>query len=134
MKNIDNYNIIIYDGVCGFCNKWVQFILNNKPDNHIRFIAYQSEFAQSYIDKYGIDDINSILLIEGNKFYDRSNAILRIMRLLGSNWKYVYYLIYIPRPIRDVVYTIFAKNRYKLQGKVDYCRLPTSGERELFVE
>ena len=134
LNNNNKIKIIIYDGVCGFCNKWVQFILNNKPDNHIRFIAYQSELAQSYIDKYGIDDINSIILIEGGKLYDRSNAILRIMRLLGSNWKYAYYLISIPRSIRDVVYKIFAKNRYKFQGKIHSCRIPTSGEREFFVE
>ena len=126
--------IIIYDGICGFCNRWVQFILNNKPDNNIKFIAYQSESAEPIIKKYNIISLESIVLIEGNKFYDRSNAMLRIMRLLGSSWKYVYYFIYTPHPIRDVVYKIFAKNRYKLMGKVDSCKIPTSRERELFVE
>jgi len=126
--------IIIYDGVCGFCNHWVQFILDHKPNPNIQFVSFQSPLSKPYRQKYGITTMNTILLIEDEKCYRQSTAVLKVLRLLDTRWKYGYYLIYIPKYIRDLGYDIISKNRYLLMGKNQSCRLLTPQEKQFFME
>lgn len=132
--NFDTHLIIIYDGVCGFCNRSVQFILDHTPDDSIRFVSFQSDRAKPFLKKYKIKDMNSIILIESNRCYSKSTAILKIAKNLDSRWRYLYYLIYIPSFLRDTVYSLFSKNRYRIMGKNNSCRLLTPKEKEMFWE
>ncbi|MDH7446097.1 thiol-disulfide oxidoreductase DCC family protein [Aquimarina sp. 2201CG14-23] len=133
--SLQNKSIIIYDGVCGFCNKSVQFILQNKPNSEIRFIAFQSEIAKELMAKKEIKtDMSSILLVENGKLYSKSSAVLKVLNKLNTRWKYLYYFIIIPAPIRDFCYSIIAKYRYIIMGSSDQCRLLTKEERVFFLE
>lgn len=126
--------LIIYDGVCGFCDRWVQFILDNQPHKDIRFIAFQSEKAKPFLEQYQITDMNAIIFIENDVCYTQSTAILKILNYLDSKWKNLYYLIYIPVGIRNLVYHLISKNRYVLMGKNASCRIPTHHEKSLFID
>ncbi len=126
--------IIIYDGVCGVCNNWVQFILKNNPDPEIRFVSFQSKVSKPYREKFEIVNMDSLLLIENEKCYRQSTAILKIFKLLNSNWKYIYSFIYIPRVIRDFFYNHISKNRYFLMGKRENCKILTSKDKSFFLE
>ncbi len=137
ISNLDlkDKSIIIYDGVCGFCNHTIQFILRNKPDKDIRFVAYQSETAQELMRQFAITpDMSSILLIQHKKYYTKSSAVLKILQHLQSPWRYLYYLIIIPGFIRDSCYSIISRYRYLIMGKSEQCRLLSAEERFFFLE
>ena len=128
------HNIIIYDGICGFCNKWILFILDHQPDRTLRFISFQSKKAKVYLEKYDIKDISTIVFIENNTCYKHSTAILKIVKHLNSTWRYFHYFIYVPSIIRDYIYIFIARNRYKLMNKKHQCRILLSHEKDLFLD
>ena len=130
---IEQIILVIYDGSCGICNKTIQFILDNKPKPIIRFVSFQSKKAQPYIKKYNIKNMDSVVIIERGKSYTKSTAMLRLVKNLKTNWRYVYYLIVIPRPIRDLVYSIISKNRYRFTKKEFSCRLLSNKEKAFFI-
>ncbi|MER2106357.1 MAG: thiol-disulfide oxidoreductase DCC family protein [Solibacillus sp.] len=124
--------IVLFDGVCNICDASVQFIMNRDAGAH-HFASLQSEVGQQLIEKYGLRDVDSVVLIEEGRAYTKSTAALRIARHLGV-WKLFYALIVVPAPIRDLFYTAIAKNRYRLFGKKQVCKLPTAEERARFIE
>lgn len=131
---LDNKAIIIYDGVCGVCNKTIQFILNNKPNENIRFVAFQSPIAQNLLEKKKVAlDLSSIILIENEKIYSKSTAVLKIMHLLQTPYRFLYYFIIIPKFIRNTIYSKIAKYRYLILGKTEQCRILTSQEKQWFL-
>ena len=102
-----------------------------------KFASLQSGFAEEILRRNGIDEttLNTLILAEsGTKIYKRSSAALRIARRLRFPWHLFYAFIIIPPFIRDFIYDIIARNRYKWFGKRDACRIPTAEERERFVE
>ncbi|MCA9433751.1 MAG: DUF393 domain-containing protein, partial [Candidatus Omnitrophica bacterium] len=119
--------IILFDGVCNFCNSSVDFVIARDPKGIFRLGALQSEEAKPYLEKYEIDpdDLSSMALIEDGKLYRRSTAALRIARRLKQPWPLLYVFIVIPPFVRDFVYNWIAKNRYKWFGKMESCRMPT---------
>ncbi|MCA9410072.1 MAG: thiol-disulfide oxidoreductase DCC family protein [Candidatus Omnitrophica bacterium] len=127
--------IILFDGVCNFCNSSVDFVIARDPKGIFRLGALQSEEAKPYLEKYEIDpdDLSSMALIEDGKHYRRSTAALRIARRLKQPWPLLYVLIVIPPFVRDFVYNWIAKNRYKWFGKMESCRMPTDELRERFL-
>ena len=127
--------IILFDGVCNFCNSSVDFVIARDPKGIFRLGALQSEEAKPYLEKYEIDpdDLSSMALIEDGKLYRRSTAALRIARRLKQPWPLLYVLIVIPPFVRDFVYNWIAKNRYKWFGKMESCRMPTDELRERFL-
>lgn len=128
-------NIILFDGVCNLCNASVQFIIERDPTAIFRFAALQSDFGQSILAKNSVNTEggDSIILVEDGKVYDRSTAALRIARRLSGSIKLLYVFIIIPRPIRDFVYKIIAKNRYRWFGKQDACWMPTKALKARFL-
>lgn len=127
-------SIVLFDGVCNFCNGSVNFIIRNDPEKRFRFAALQSEAGQELRAKYGIgEDVDSIVLIEEGKAYTHSTAGLRIAKTLGGIWSLGYVGIIIPAFIRDLLYRTFAKNRYRLFGRQDACMLPTPDVRDRFI-
>lgn len=125
--------IILFDGLCNFCDASVQFIM--KRDNGaFRFASLQSEIGQRFVQQFHLQDVDSVVLIEHNQAYIKSTAALKIAKQLNGLWKLAYSAIVIPVPLRDFLYTSFAKNRYRIFGKKEVCKLPTPEERARFIE
>src|SRR5215468_3756627 len=126
--------IVLFDGVCNFCNGTVNFIIARDSAGYFKFAPMQSETGQELRAKCGVsDEVDSIILIEDDTAYIYSSAALRIARRLGGMWPSVYILMAVPKPIRDFFYKLFARNRYRLFGKKDVCMVPTPEVRERFL-
>jgi predicted DCC family thiol-disulfide oxidoreductase YuxK len=134
--------IILYDGVCGLCNRLVQFLLKHDKQGRLRFAALQSDFAEKVLGRHGIDakDLDTVQVIEnyeqpGERVLQRSDAILRAGRELGGLWGASSSIAkIIPRPLRDLVYRFVATNRYRMFGKYDTCMLPDPDQRSRFLD
>jgi predicted DCC family thiol-disulfide oxidoreductase YuxK len=127
-------NIILFDGVCNFCDRSVLFIIKNDKQAIYKFASIQSDAGQELIKKHNVPaDIDSIILIENNTCYYKSTAALRICRNLSGGWKLLSCLLIIPKPFRDYFYEIIARNRYKWFGKKDQCMLPSPEIRKRFL-
>lgn len=127
--------IIFFDGVCNLCTGSVQFIIKRDRKDVFRFAALQSEQAQQYLSLFGADlkELNTILLLEDGKVYQRSTAALRIVRRLSGTWPLLYGLIIIPAFIRDWVYRQIAKRRYRIWGQQESCMIPTAELKAKFL-
>ena len=128
-------NIILFDGVCNFCDSSVNFIIDRDKKNVFKFAALQSEKGQEILDYFKLpkDDFDSFVFIENDKVFKKSSAALWIAYKLGGVWKIFYPFIIIPKFIRDFLYNLIAKNRYKLFGKKDACRIPTPELKQKFL-
>ncbi|KAB7705546.1 DUF393 domain-containing protein [Bacillus aerolatus] len=126
--------IILFDGECNFCDSSVQFIIKRDPKGKFYFASLQSDTGKSLLKKHRVPaDVDSIIVIEGDKVYSRSAAALRISRHLKGAWKLLYVLILVPSPIRNAAYDFIAKNRYNWFGKRDSCMLPSPSVRKRFI-
>lgn len=127
--------IILFDGVCNFCNDSVNFMIERDSNNYFKFATLQSGIATELCEKHKVDRKNtdSIILVEDEKAHTHSTAALRIARRLDGIWSVLYIFIVIPKFIRDFFYKLFAKNRYSLFGKKDECMIPTPEVRERFL-
>lgn len=125
----------MFDGVCNFCNFWVNFILDRDKKDHFKFAALQSEPGQKLLSKFNLSktDFDTFILIDGESYFTKSTAALKIAGNLSGPIKIVNGLIILPRFFRDFIYTIIAKNRYNFFGKRDACRIPTKEERMKFL-
>ena len=104
----------------------MNFVIDRDPQGTIYFAPLQSEYARKLLEKHQIGmELNTIVLLEDGKVYDRSTAALRIARLLNGPWPLLYASIVMPRFIRDGVYRWIARNRYRWFGKTQACRVPT---------
>jgi predicted DCC family thiol-disulfide oxidoreductase YuxK len=126
MKNKINI-VLLYDEECKLCNSILQFIIKRDLKMKFRFAALQSERGQTLLKKFDFQPnyLESLIFIQGNQYYIKSSAVLNILMELGFVWKIFFLMRLIPLPIRDFIYTIIAKSRYKLFGKCDKCKLPT---------
>jgi predicted DCC family thiol-disulfide oxidoreductase YuxK len=127
--------IVLFDGVCNLCNRSVQLILRHDPAGRFRFASLQSPAGQEILGRLGIDPkaLDSILVVEGEHWYRESDAALRVARGLSGPWKMLWALRVIPRPLRDGLYRLIARNRYRWFGKQETCWLPTPELRERFL-
>ena len=127
--------IILFDGDCNLCDQSVQFIIKRDTCNIYKFASIQSEAGQKLIKKYKVpEDIDSIILMDETHYFTKSTAVLRICKNLNGVWKTLYWFILIPRPFRDGLYHIIARNRYKWFGKKANCMIPTPEIRSRFLE
>lgn len=126
--------IIFFDGVCPVCNGFVDYVLKKDFKNHFQFCSLQSEFAKSNLPLM-YQDLDTVILMENNDVFIRSTAVLRILFQLGGHWNALaVFASAVPRPIRDFIYNLMAKNRYRFFGKFNTCRLPTSEQKSRFLE
>ncbi|MDM5154936.1 thiol-disulfide oxidoreductase DCC family protein [Bacillus sp. DX1.1] len=134
--NFSTNSIILFDGVCNLCNFWVQFVIERDPKAVFKFAPLQSEIAKSLIMKYGKEykREDSIILFEEGKLYTKSTAVLKILRKLRGPIKVLYIFIFIPKFIRDKIYDIVARNRYRWFGKQKSCMISTQGVQNRFLE
>jgi predicted DCC family thiol-disulfide oxidoreductase YuxK len=128
--------VVLFDGVCNLCSGSVQFLIEHDPEATLRFAPLQSESAQELLDAVGLTDydLDTIVLVEGEEYYTRSEAALRIARRLGRPWSLLWLARYVPRVLRDAVYDVVASSRYAVFGKNDRCMVPTPEVRDRFLE
>lgn len=127
--------VILFDGVCNFCNSAVNFTLKRNKKANIRFAPLQSEAGQKLLQQYNlpVTDMQSFVFIEKGKAYQRSAAGLSVCRHLRGLWPWCYGLIIVPEFIRDGIYNWIAKNRYKWFGVQQSCMIPTPEVRTRFL-
>lgn len=128
-------SVILFDGICNFCNSSVNYVIEHDPKGYFKFAALQSEIGERLKEKFCIDTIrtDSVILIEDDKVFTRSTAALRIARKLSGPASLLYAFIIVPRPIRDLLYDQFAKRRYKFFGERNACMIPTPEIRARFL-
>lgn len=126
---------MLFDGVCNFCNSAVNFIIKRDKKKRYVFGPLQSEPGRRLLAAHNLpaDKLSTFILIEDGKAYSKSAAALRIARNLSGLWPLLYPLIILPAFIRDIVYNIIAKNRYRWFGKMDQCMMPTAELRARFL-
>ncbi len=127
--------LILFDGVCNFCNYWVNFAIKRDRKKSLRFTPLQGETANRVLPRYNINPtaLRSVIIIDKDRFYTQSSAAIRICKHLDGGWKLLYGLMIIPKFIRDALYNIIARNRYKWFGKKDHCMIPSPGVKERFL-
>lgn len=127
--------IVLYDGVCGLCDRSVQLILRNDRRGRFRFAALQSDAGRTLLERFGLppEALDSVVLVEGGKAWLKSRAALRIAREMDAPWPLLWPLAIIPRPVADFLYGLVAKNRYRIFGKLDACMIPPPEVRARFL-
>ena len=132
----DDKPIILFDGVCNFCNAMVNFIIREDKKNVFRFATLQSESGKSLLARHQIDwkANDSFVLIEKDKAYQKSKASLRVYHKLSWYWKWTQVFWIVPKFLRDAVYNFIARNRYKWFGKKEECMIPTPAVKERFLD
>jgi predicted DCC family thiol-disulfide oxidoreductase YuxK len=130
-------NIVLFDGLCNFCNSTVLQIIKYDKRNHLKFSSLQSDFGKKISKLYKMDqnDLSTIIFIKNEKeVYKESTAVIEIIKLLEGKPKIFLIIKIIPRTIRDFFYQIISKNRYKLFGKRESCMIPTAEIRNKFLD
>ena len=127
--------VVLFDGVCNLCSGSVQFLIEHDPEARLRFAPLQSEPARELLEAVGLDDydFDTIVLVEGEEYYTRSTAALRIARYLERPWSLLWALRYVPKILRDAGYDVVASSRYAVFGKKDRCMVPTPDVQDRFL-
>ncbi len=126
--------IVFFDGVCGLCSHAVDFVMARDANATFRFAPLQGETARSLLPESDTQNLDSMAVSIDGRIYRRSSAVVRMLWGLGPHWQLAGGLLWlIPLPLRDLGYRIVAKQRYRLFGKHESCRLPTPEERERFL-
>jgi predicted DCC family thiol-disulfide oxidoreductase YuxK len=127
--------VVLFDGVCNFCNGTVNFLIRQDREKKLRFAALQSEAGQALLREHGLPtgEFGSFVFIEAGKAYTASTAGLRLYRHLPWYWRWTQIFWIVPRPLRDAVYNWIARNRYRWFGKKNACMIPTPDMRERFL-
>lgn len=128
--------VIFFDGVCNLCNSSVQFVIKRDPEKRFFFAALQSEYAKSNLSSNLANESNlqSIVLLKEGKTLTKSTAALSIAKELSGLWPILYLFVIIPRPLRDSIYDLIGRNRYKWFGKQDHCMIPTKELKDRFYD
>lgn len=134
MKNKQN-DVVLFDGVCNLCNDAITFIIKRDKKNHYRFAALESDIGAMYLKKHHINpqEMDSIILIRGERAYTKAGAALRIAQKMSGLWPLLYAFIIIPKFISNAVYDYIARNRYQWFGKKESCMIPTPQLRDKFL-
>jgi len=135
MVNSKEHTLILFDGICNFCNGSVNFIINRDRNDSFRFIPIQSDAGKNLCKQLGVNPLenDTFIVYKGGKVYTRSTAALRIVKKLSGLWPALYVFYFVPKFIRDSAYHLIAKNRYKWFGKKNSCMVPTPELREKFI-
>lgn len=130
----ETHPIVFFDGVCGLCNKSVDFIMSRDPDGIFRFSPLQGETARAMLSPEDVANLSTFVLFNDGRFYKRSSAVMRVLWTLGGWWRVPAVLLaIIPPPVRDLGYRAVVANRYRMFGKKETCRMPTPEERARFL-
>ncbi len=127
--------VVLFDGVCNLCHRSVQFIVKRDPGRRFRFAALQSERGRQLLTRHGLppEGLESLVLIDGGLSYTKSDAALRIAGRLPAPWPILATALVIPRPLRDGLYGVIARNRYRWFGRKDSCLVPSGDLADRFL-
>jgi len=127
--------VLLFDGVCNLCNWLVQFIIPRDPAGRIRFAPLQSQQGKALLSGHGLSTTNmdSVVLVEHDAVYQKSDAVLRLLELLGWPYRAATVAHLVPRSVRDTVYDVVAANRYDMFGKRDRCMIPEEDVSDRFL-
>ena len=133
--------IILYDGVCGLCNRLVQFVLKRDQRDYFRFASLQSNMASTTLQRHDRDpqDLDTVYVVvdygqPAERLLARSDAIMFLLNRLGGVWKLATLGKVLPRSVRDAMYELVATNRYRVFGKFESCMLPEPKHRAKFLD
>jgi predicted DCC family thiol-disulfide oxidoreductase YuxK len=128
-------NLILFDGVCNFCNAAVQMVIEIDRQQIFKFAPIQSELGQKLYRQHGLDpiDIQTLMLVDGDRILTESDAVLAVLSRLDGGWQLLSGFTVMPQPLRDWAYSEFARQRFRLFGKRDTCMMPTPELQERFV-
>lgn len=132
---MDMQPVIFFDGVCNLCNAAVQFIIKRDPSAIFRFCSLQSTQASQLLPEHNLESQNfsSLILLQKGKIYKQSDAALMIARQLEGPFKFLYGFIIVPPVIRNWVYNLVSKNRYRWFGKRNECMIPDASLAKRFI-
>lgn len=130
-----NSPILLFDGVCNLCNASVQWVIRRDPQGIFRFAPLQSETGQSLLRQSGLssEHFDTVVLVDGDRIFTRSDAALEIARRLGGLWSLLAVFRWVPRPVRNAVYDWIARHRYRWFGKTEACMIPRPEWKKRFV-
>ena len=135
-KKLEHDKIIFFDGVCGLCDQFVTILIDIDRKKILRFSPQQGKYFQTTEITVLINPQmgDSIFYYRGGRIFSKSTAVLNALSDLGGVWKICGIFKLIPKPMRDAVYDLVAKNRYQIFGKKESCRLPTAEEKSRFID
>jgi predicted DCC family thiol-disulfide oxidoreductase YuxK len=139
--------VVLFDGVCNFCDASVNFIIDHDKAGYFKFAPLQSEEGAKLANQYGFESataktdgassdlipIDSVILVENGKAYTHSTAAMKILKRLGAPWSWLSAFMIVPRSLRDWAYRVFARYRYRIFGRKDQCMLPSPDVRARFL-
>ena len=131
-----NHGIVFFDGVCNLCNQSVQFLIRKDKKDIFKFASLQSQTGQEFCKAQNIslNELTSVIYFKDGKTHIKSSAALHALNDLGGLWRLSFGFMIVPKFIRDFVYDLIAKNRYRLFGKRQECMLPTAENKAKFLE
>jgi predicted DCC family thiol-disulfide oxidoreductase YuxK len=135
MKPWPDDDIILYDGVCVFCSRWIRFVATRDVARRFRFTAIQSGYGTRLAQAFGInpDDPDTNAVVHGGVAYFKSDGALTVLSNLPG-WGWVRALRFVPKPVRDAAYNLVARNRYRIFGKYEECFIPDAAFRDRVME
>ena len=127
--------VLFFDGVCNLCSKSVQFIIEHEAQPVMRFASLQSPLAAQVLPALGAEPakLNSVVFVEDGVAYERSSAALRVAKHLKAPYRFMAVFLIVPSFLRDLIYEVIAKNRYRMFGKKEACWLPSPDLRARFL-
>jgi predicted DCC family thiol-disulfide oxidoreductase YuxK len=128
-------DVILYDGVCVFCSRWIRYVATRDVARRFRFTAIQSDYGTRLAKTFHIDpkDPDTNAVIHGGVAWFKSDGALTVLSALPG-WRWTRALFWVPRPIRDTVYNLVARNRYRIFGKYEECFVPDAAFRARVME
>jgi predicted DCC family thiol-disulfide oxidoreductase YuxK len=129
------HTVLLFDGECNLCNSTVNFILEKDKKGKIKFASLQSETGKQLSRESSVttSNLSSVVLIHNKQVFTKSDVVLQVSIILGGVWKLLALTRVIPRPIRNWIYDLIAKNRYKWFGKTNQCKLPSTNISSRFI-
>jgi predicted DCC family thiol-disulfide oxidoreductase YuxK len=127
--------VVLFDGVCNFCNGTINFLIRMDKQARLRFAPLQSQSGKALLERHQLpgDFIGSFILVEKSKVYQKSTASLKLLPYLSWYWQWARLGWIVPRFLRDCVYDLIARNRYKWFGKKEACMIPSPEVRSRFL-
>jgi len=131
----EHNHIVFFDGVCNLCNNTVDFLMHHNKDGNLKFSSLQSEFANRFLSQHSIDlnELSTIYFYTNGQLHHKSKAAFNIAQHLNVPYRYLNFFSFLPEGFSNIFYDLIAKNRYRLFGKKETCRIPTQAELSRFL-
>jgi predicted DCC family thiol-disulfide oxidoreductase YuxK len=125
--------IIFFDGHCGLCNKFVNFMIKADRKGVFKFSPLQSEFAKQNLMPSDVEDLKSVVVLIDGQSFRKAEGVFKALCTVGGIWKLSLILGWLPSDVLNLSYDLVAENRYQIFGRSETCRLPTPEERNRFI-